>query len=75
MCGIIGSSIGLFSMHYWQKYRGIDAAETHKTIAALEMKEKIKLDMLIALTKLKNGIRKILKIKKRSGWQRTSANV
>ncbi|MDJ1305687.1 MAG: hypothetical protein MRQ09_05600 [Candidatus Midichloria sp.] len=39
---MIGSSIGLFSMHYWQKYRGIDAAETHKTIAALEMERKNK---------------------------------
>ncbi|MDJ1304902.1 MAG: hypothetical protein MRQ09_01505 [Candidatus Midichloria sp.] len=27
--GMIGSSIGLFGMHYWQRHQGLDPAKKH----------------------------------------------
>ena len=42
MCGMIGSAIGLFGMHYWQKYQGIDPAKKHKEISAIEAEKRSK---------------------------------
>ena len=39
MCGMIGSGIGLFGMHYLQKLQGIDPAARHKELAAIEDKK------------------------------------
>ncbi|MDJ1258066.1 MAG: hypothetical protein MRQ07_05420 [Candidatus Midichloria sp.] len=56
MCGIIGSTIGLFGMHYWQIYQGINPAAKHKDLAIT--KKQRKLVILIAMNKWKSGIKK-----------------
>ncbi|MDJ1258048.1 MAG: sodium:solute symporter family protein [Candidatus Midichloria sp.] len=43
MCGMIGSAIGLFCTHHWQKGQGIDPAAKHKKLAAIEEKERAKI--------------------------------
>ncbi|WHQ46477.1 MAG: sodium:solute symporter family protein [Candidatus Midichloria sp.] len=42
MCGMIGSTIGLFGMHHLQKSQGIDPGRKHKELAAIEAKKKSK---------------------------------
>lgn len=42
MCGMVGSAIGLFGMHHWQKRQGIDPAAKHKELAAIEEKKQAK---------------------------------
>ncbi|MDJ1258069.1 MAG: sodium:solute symporter family protein, partial [Candidatus Midichloria sp.] len=43
MCGMIGSAIGLFGMHRWQKGQSIDPAAKHKSWAAIEEKKQAKI--------------------------------
>lgn len=42
MCGMIGSAIGLFGMHHLQKHQGIDPAEKHRKVEAIDAKKKSK---------------------------------
>ncbi|CAK6536977.1 MAG: Na+/proline symporter [Candidatus Midichloria mitochondrii] len=43
ICGMIGSAVGLFGMHHWQKGQGMDPAAKHKAQAAIEEKEQSKI--------------------------------
>ncbi|CAG7597509.1 sodium:solute symporter family protein [Hyalomma marginatum] len=40
MCGMVGSAIGLFGMHHWQKLQGTDTVKKHRELAVIDAEKR-----------------------------------